>query len=235
MNPIFPYQDKVLTHLANQIDDFYLAGGTALAKFYFKHRESYDLDFFTKEYSTFRIEEIAGNLSKNIKKMKLTGDQKTKKMARLRIYEMVLDKDNALKIDFVEDVFDLLKPLKKVNGINILSQEDIYLRKIYAVGGSTPGQDRAGKKQFMGGRQEARDLYDLYILSTAFQNLSLFMEQYCEDWVKEAVIIWFRSFNRIEMKMGLIDIRTENKIEFKDIDRHFKNEIDRLIGKMISS
>jgi len=38
------YQEKVFKTVVNKINDFYLAGGTVLALFYFKHRESLDID-----------------------------------------------------------------------------------------------------------------------------------------------------------------------------------------------
>ncbi len=235
---LFEWQDEVLKKLAGKIDGFYLAGGTALAKFYFHHRESYDLDFFTQEYSGGRIEEVACFLTREtgkVMKLKKRCDQTERKTARGRIYDLVLDPEveQDLKMDFFEDVLPLLKPFKRVDGINILSLEDIYLRKIYAVSGSFVEDDRIGRRKFLGGRQEARDLYDLYLLSTTFQNLSVFMPGHCQAWMKEGVITWFRRFNRTEMKMGLMDIRTTNAIEFAVIDRHFAKEIDRLIGGMI--
>src|SRR3989338_3509766 len=232
---LFKWQGEVLKKLAGKMDNFYLAGGTALAKFYFQHRESYDLDFFTQEYSAGRIEEVTRILARETgKTLKLKGrrDQTERKIARSRIYDLVLEPEaeQDLKIDFVEDVLPLLKPFKRVDGINVLSLEDIYLRKIYAVSGSSIEDDRIGKRKFLGGRQEAKDLYDLYLLSTTFQNLSAFMSGHCQAWMKEGVITWFRRFNRTEMKMGLMDIRTSNTIEFAPIDRHFAKEIDRLIG-----
>ena len=47
----FSRQKRILSVLANEINEYYLAGGTALSFVYFQHRESYDLDFFTKEFS----------------------------------------------------------------------------------------------------------------------------------------------------------------------------------------
>ena len=234
---LFEWQDEVLKKLGDKLDDFYLAGGTALAKFYFHHRESYDLDFFTQKYSISKVEEAVRILTRETgktMKLKTRRDQAGRKIARGRIYEMILGPkvEQDLKIDFFQDVLPLLKPFKKVDGIDILSREDIYLRKIYAISGNPVEQDRVGKKRFLGGRQEARDLYDLYVLSSSFQNLSIFMSKHCEAWMKEGVIAWFHHFNRTEMKMGLTDIRTSNTIEFALMDRHFAKEIDRLIGGM---
>src|SRR3989344_1618200 len=51
MSAYIKLQDKFLkAFFAGRFSqDFYLTGGTALAKFYFQHRESFDLDFFTQE------------------------------------------------------------------------------------------------------------------------------------------------------------------------------------------
>jgi len=46
---------KVLAALAGQADGFYLVGGTALSLYYFEHRESYDVDLFTKDLSINRL------------------------------------------------------------------------------------------------------------------------------------------------------------------------------------
>ena len=45
----YTLQDKFLAQFFSDSlsSDFYLTGGTALARFYFHHRESVDLDLFT--------------------------------------------------------------------------------------------------------------------------------------------------------------------------------------------
>jgi len=51
MDKLLKYQDNILRFLAGKVKNFYLAGGTALSRVYFRHRISYDLDFFTKKFS----------------------------------------------------------------------------------------------------------------------------------------------------------------------------------------
>jgi len=48
---LLPTQRNILAELGkiNEAGFFYLTGGTALSEFYFAHRRSYDLDFFTSE------------------------------------------------------------------------------------------------------------------------------------------------------------------------------------------
>ena len=122
MSPIFEYQDIVLRKLKDRAAPFYLAGGTALAKFYFQHRDSYDLDFFTQDYSTAKIQDLVRLIEKTTgKKMKLIQESSREGFARLSIYDLVLGANESLKIDFVQDVLPLLNPLKRVDGVDILS------------------------------------------------------------------------------------------------------------------
>ena len=49
------------------------------------------------------------------------------KIAKMAVYNVHFTAKGALKIDFVEDTVKLLAKTKTVDGINILSLEDIYL------------------------------------------------------------------------------------------------------------
>ena len=49
---------RILPALADKVDEFYLAGGTALSMMYYQHRESYDLDFFTRTFNSVQIEAL---------------------------------------------------------------------------------------------------------------------------------------------------------------------------------
>ena len=233
-DPLFQYQDIVLQALKGRVAPFYLAGGTALSRFYFQHRDSYDLDFFSQSYSSAKIRELAGFIEKTTgKKMKLIGESHREGFAKISIYELILGKNDSLKIDFVEDVLPLAGPLKQVDGIDILSLDDIYLRKIHAVSGVLPEVDKIGQKRFVGGREEARDLFDLYRLSSAYKRLSRFALEYGDDLQREALVRWYHTYHRQEIKVGLMEIKTRNPVEFVTLERHFKQEIDELIGGIL--
>lgn len=234
MKKILEYQDIVLKKLSKKIDEFYLAGGTALAKYYFQHRDLYDLDFFTQNYSTKQVEEAVNFLKKETgKAMKLINESKGERFVKMRIYELAVTHNDFLKIDFVEDVQPILKPFKEVDGIKVLSLDDIYLRKIFAVSGALVSSDEVGRRQIVGGRQEVKDLYDLYILSITYSNLSIFASNKCEALQKEGLIQWSHSYNRMEMKTELMELKTANAIDFGSIERHFKKEIENLIQQMV--
>ena len=228
------YQDVVLRALKDRAAPFYLAGGTALAKFYFQHRDSYDLDFFSQNYSTAKIRDIVRLIEKTTqKKMKLIRKSTKEGFAGLSIYDLILGKKAPLKIDFVEDVLPLLSPLKQVDGIDILSLDDIYLRKIHAISGNVPEMNPVGRKRFLGGREEAKDFYDVYQLSVTYKRLSRFALEHCDDMQKEALIHWYHTYSRREIKVGLMELRTRSSIEFVTLERHLKREIDELIGGIL--
>ncbi len=234
MERLFEYQDIVLRALKGRAAPFYLAGGTALSKFYFQHRASYDLDFFSRSYSVGKVRLLASLVEKSTKKkMKRVRESHREGFAGIAIYELVLGKGEALKIDFVQDVLPLLRPLKQVDGIDVLSLDDIYVRKIHAVSGELPEIDDVGRKRFLGGREEAKDLFDLYQLSSTYRRLSRFALEHCNDLEREALIRWYHSYRRQEMKIGLAELRTRNPIEFVTIERHLKKEIDALIGGIL--
>lgn len=231
---LLEFQDKVLEALKGQATPFYLAGGTALSKFYFQHRDSYDLDFFTQDYSTEHIGVLVDWLAKTTrKKVRLIRESQKEGFAKLRIYELAFVKGQALKIDFVEDFTPLIGPLKQIDGINVLSLDDIYLRKIHAIAGTFPKIDRTGQKYFLGGRQEAKDYCDLYQLSSTYLRLSEFVHGHCDDLQKEALVRWYHVYNRLEIKIGLTELKTRIPIEFSALERHFKKEIDTVIEGMM--
>lgn len=231
---IFKYQDAVLKALPGKIDDFYLAGGSALSLFYFQHRLSLDLDFFTPNFSNKRTDEIVSYLSSNLKKeIKLIGQALNKSKAKIQIYNIYFSKKAVLKIDFVEDVFKLIKKPKIVEGIKILSLEDIYIRKLYAIIGMLPVHDIAGKKRFAGGRIDAKDFCDLYFLSHTFKPLSKFIDKYGDTAMMEGLISWFRTYDRMQMVDGILSLDMDREVNYKIMERHFNKEIDEIIKSQI--
>ena len=231
MEKIEKFMEQILEQLSNKVDKFYLAGGTALSWFYFHHRKSYDLDFFTQEFSSDEIEKTI-NYLKTVLDAKIELSKEVSEVDKIKviIYYITFDSENSVKIDFVEDACQLIMPLKKVEGIYVLSKEDIYLRKILAVCGSQAAEDVVGRNTFRGGRQEAKDYYDLFCLSTIFSPISIFLSKFGESTLIERMIIWHKSYKRIEMKMGLLDIITDKQIDARSIIKHFDEQIATLIN-----
>jgi len=231
MNPIISEIYRALKILSGRMEGFYLAGGTALSLFYFQHRESYDIDFFTKDFSRKRIEDIVKGLSDGMgKKISLIGEENGPDRAKMLVYSYDVGGDE-LKIDFVEDVHGLIRQPKTVDGIPVLEKEDIYLRKIFAACGSYAAPDEAGKTRFKGGRQEAKDFFDLYFLSTTFMPLSKFALERCDPAQIESIVVWYRTYGRMAIKEGLLDLSTDKRIDFQKMERHFRGEIEDMIEK----
>lgn len=224
------HQYAVLGALAGKIDDFYLAGGTALSLFYFQHRISVDLDFFSQKINGKRVKEIVDCLKSALnKEIKLTGQNLKRDEIKMFVYNVYFRKGEVLKIDFVEDILNLVKKPKLVNGVHILSLEDIYIRKILAVSGSIKGLDKSGRAVFLGGRSDAKDYYDLYYLSHTFMPLSKFAGKYATPVMIEALIRWFRTYDRMSMMDGTLTLALGKNIDCKKIEKHFTAEIDLLI------
>jgi len=231
---IFSHQSKVLEVLSGRINDFYLAGGTALSLFYFQHRVSFDLDFFTSHFSLKSINKTVKYLQQKLKlNIKLSGQSLGAGKAKILIYHIYFNKHSVLKIDFAEDMISLIKEPRVVEGIKVLSLEDIYLRKIYALIGLLPAMDEIGRKKLIGGRAEPKDFYDLYFLSHTFMGLSGFIDLYGGASIKEGLIGWFRTYDRMSMIDGVLRMHTDKKIAYRDIEKHFKEQIDAIIESMI--
>jgi len=230
MSVITKWQEKVLNALSGKVDDYCLGGGTALSMFYFRHRQSLDLDFFTSKFSRKNILSLVKFLSDRIDKdFEIIGEQQKKDKVRVVIFNARLSKNEMLKIDFIEDYIRRLKPARQIDGIWVFALEDIYLRKIYTVTGTMESLDLVGRKIAIGGRQEAKDFYDLYFLSHTFMNLSRFTLRYCNATIQEASVRWFRTYPRFEIKTGLLELKTKNRVDYREMEEHFKDEIDRLL------
>ncbi|MBL7071753.1 MAG: nucleotidyl transferase AbiEii/AbiGii toxin family protein, partial [Candidatus Omnitrophica bacterium] len=201
------YQQTVLKALAGKIENFYLAGGTALSLFYFQHRLSVDLDFFTPQFNPLEVKRVIGVLQNVLnREIKLVGQTLKKDMVKIMVYNAYFTKTEILKIDFVEDIVKLVKNPRIVDGVKVLSLEDIYIRKIHALTGFIKDVDEAGQMKFAGGRSDAKDFYDVYFLSHTFLPLSKFTNKYCDATIVESLIRWFRTFDRMDMIDGLLSL-----------------------------
>jgi len=228
------YQDKVLGALAGDMGEFYLAGGTALARYYFQHRESYDLDFFTQNFSRTAVFAVTDKIKKKLGfEINLVEDIDKVGMLKVMIFYIKDKNEDVLKIDFVEDSLKLISDLRNVDGIPVMSKEDIYKRKIYAAAGYQEAFDILGRRIIRGGRQSPKDFCDLYFLSHTFIPLSDFVAKYSEEIAKEGIVKWFRSYDRLEMKMGLFDLNMKKTIDYREMERHFKEQVDILIAREI--
>ena len=114
---------NILPYLETFKNDFYLAGGTALA-LQIGHRESIDFDFFSeKKFNNNKLfEQIKNNLSAyQVKKVQDEKDTLT----------VILD--NQSKISFFFYPYPLLEPLITEKYLNVASIRDIACMKLSAI------------------------------------------------------------------------------------------------------
>jgi predicted nucleotidyltransferase component of viral defense system len=137
----FVLQDQFLDHFFNSVfgPDFYLTGGTALAHFYFHHRESQDLGLFTNNQGTDfaslnrLVLQIANSLQLNIV------NQVTTDAFLQYIFHGMYDVN--LKVDLVKDIPIHFGEIKAIGSVRLDSLENIGSNKVLAVFGRTDSKD----------------------------------------------------------------------------------------------
>ncbi|WP_294403210.1 nucleotidyl transferase AbiEii/AbiGii toxin family protein [Prosthecobacter sp.] len=117
------------------MDGFALVGGTSLA-LRFGHRMSVDLDFFRPE--KFDNKAIAAALAADFPSFQLTNDNSNGMMAFIE----------KVKVDFVTYRYPLLHPYETIEGVRMMSLQDVVAMKLGAI------SNRGAKKDF----------YDLHTL-----------------------------------------------------------------------
>jgi len=145
---LYPFQDLVLK-LIMQVDDiFYLTGGTALGRYYLKHRHSDDLDLFVNRENNFKqlSNKIISQLQNHFSEIEIA--LLSENFARFFIH----NEKYPLKIEFVNDVFFHTGKIQSANFFHrIDSWENILSNKICALS-----------------RDEPKDIADLIFLSMKY-------------------------------------------------------------------
>ena len=146
---LYPLQDKVFEIASIYEDRIYLTGGTALSRFYYHHRLSEDLDFFT---TTNELQLLANDLSERLRLQGFILEIERLDSYFARIF--VIQDNYRLKIEFVREFNHIGSFLKSDRGIYINNLEDMGANKVSAF------EDRA----------EIKDIIDLYFIT---QTISL--------------------------------------------------------------
>lgn len=133
-------------------DQFWLAGGTALAEFYLKHRKSRDLDFFTDSKDDFKTAVREFESAAQTKGIELDVDKKTETFAR---YTGTIN-DEPVRVEFCVDAPYRFQPtVDSEYGIKIENSIDIACNKLSAL------YDRF----------EIRDYVDVYFIHKEMHSL----------------------------------------------------------------
>lgn len=199
-------QKQILDVFSKKAKDFALAGGTALELYHLHHRFSWDLDFFSPKYDLSEIEGLVSAVKKHVdKRIKLESELVAGGRAKVRFYSMpVKGAARSLKIDFVEDVLFKKPRIETRDGVRVYDVKNIYFQKIAAISGMREEVDDVGRLKYQG-RDEPRDAYDIYMLSTKVQPLHKFLQAVSAPYQK-GVVHWYRTFSRQDLKLGLLDI-----------------------------
>lgn len=141
MTDNYALQDVFLTKFfqGRFSDDFYLTGGTALARFYFHHRTSVDLDLFTNIQSV-DLNEVNFAIISLLGKLNLTLTKQVTTETFLQ-YISTNPEGNTLKVDIVKDIPVHFGKLKIKKPVRVDSLENIGSNKILAVFGRTDAKD----------------------------------------------------------------------------------------------
>ena len=175
MTDLYNVQEKVAKRVFESLDGALLCGGTALARCYLQHRISYDLDFFMN--SRFEPQVLLKQLNEDagIKLEEVVIEQRDG--IAVQIHGMTKVDGLPLKISFIEGVYDGMFPTvwKDMGSTSVLTDDldGLMHRKLRTISGA--GLGVTGHPQ--GGRQAARDLFDIYVLSTTYKPVPQFIAE----------------------------------------------------------
>lgn len=203
-------QLEVLKIFSTTTETFSLAGGTALELYYLHHRFSVDLDFFSPQYSLKEINKLVSGFKKYSKAIKFESEFVAKGRAHVRFYVIpVKGTDRPLKIDFVEDVVFEKPSIKRFNKVPVYSAENMYLQKIMTITGIEFIEDDTGRLRSQG-RNKARDVFDLYMLSKKICELHIFLRKQSHQ-IKRGIVHWYQTFSRQDVSLALLDLDIYDK------------------------
>lgn len=144
---IYPATLEILRKLMllEELDGFFLVGGTALA-LQLGHRISVDIDLFTLD--DFDIDEMISVLSNTISMDSISRSRNSLSLDS----SSTSAKNDTVEIDFIKYAYPLINPVSEVDGIRLLSIEDITAMMLSAITG------RGAKKDF----------YDIFYLLRSY-------------------------------------------------------------------
>lgn len=192
---------EIFARLGN-FNDFYLAGGTALA-LQIGHRVSVDFDFFSEK-------EISGNLLDKVKK---TFFDKKLVVSVNNPDELTVFVDD-IKISFIRYPFSVLFGFVEYGGIKLLNIKEIAASKAYTIGR----------------RGSYKDYADLYFI--IFENLSSFDEiieisnkKYGGEFNSR---LFLEQIIYLEDTADVEILSLKEKVTKKEIKNFFENEIKKI-------
>jgi hypothetical protein len=209
---LYERQDRVPKKIFDNERDLFpgarviLAGGTALARCYFQHRASYDLDFFVNvRFDPLVVQRRLSGAGVPVQRVEVVNEA----MFATELHGVTDVDGEPLRVSIVEDIYADMFPVSTVSGIRTETVEGLYHRKLRTITGSGEGKVSAtGRTVHAGARQTARDLFDLYVLSSEIKPLMGFVREINEHGaaVPEALLVsgfgkirWMELMDEFEM------------------------------------
>jgi len=188
MEVINKIQRKILGSFSDvpESEHFYLAGGTALAEFYLRHRKSEDLDFFSG------IEELIGPFSFRLEDMLTEKGMVVNRKRNLSSFvELIVDwEGETTMIHLAQDSpfrLESTRVFQQYPGLKVDNLIDLAANKLLALFGRASLRDfidiytlvERGKftpEELMENAGKKDPGFDLYWLGVAFQRIKTFKE-----------------------------------------------------------
>lgn len=82
------------------------------------------------------------------------------------------------------------------------------------------------------GRNQPRDVFDIYFLSRKIMPLGVFLRKLPAG-MQRRIVQWYRNFSREDLKLGLLDLDIyDSKFDARQMINHIENEIKDFIAKV---
>lgn len=199
---------KILPRFVTWKDEFYLAGGTALA-LQIGHRESVDFDFFSPH--SFDTEVMIKRLSTLFGEKSFTVTQVEKNTLSIVLHQEI-------KISFMTYEYELITPLIATNYMNIASIPDIACMKLSAI------MQRSALKDYV-------DLYEIMKIYSLEELLLFTKKKY--PTIDSAVILKSLSYLEDIIDEPLIYQTEQIKPNLDILKLFFQNEVRKYINSII--
>ncbi len=199
---------KILSSFVSWKNEFYLAGGTALA-LQIGHRDSVDFDFFNNH-----------SFDSNVMIQKLTKifDNKSFKVTQVEKNTLSILLQSEIKISFTTYDYELLNSLISTDYMNIASIPDIACMKLSAI------MQRSALKDYV-------DLYEIMKVYSLEQLLSFTKKKY--PVIDSMVILKSLSYLEDIIDEPLIYRDEKLKPSLTTLKQFFHGEVKRYINKII--
>ncbi len=191
---------------------FRLTGGTALSAFYFEHRLSEDLDFFsTEKIPLITIETFLKNVN-GIEEIALT------RHFDRNIFNLKYKDNSYLKVEFTYYPLKNLEETVYVNSLQIDSLLDIVVNKLCAIAD----------------RSDAKDYVDVYV---ALRNSDFSPGELMALAEKKCEIKGIRHILKsrlLQVPKGMESLPLKIEVEPQDVENFLKDIVQGIIEKEIS-